>query len=307
MTNQFNEIRGAPISNRLIDRAQEVHRLFAIWRTPIFMVCAIVFAAGLWLSASRIEITLSDVSFGYIALSALVVIPVSMIYGALNFMVMARGAGVSVPFGKSLKISCVAAFAEFLPLPGGAIVRSGALMREGSRAIDAGIHVTINALLWIACSAVVAWVALGLAHPVAIAIGTAGMLGVFGCSFWLATRSGWRVAFAALGMRIIGLGIAGARIFTAFLAIGLSVGLLDIYPFVFAAILGSAASIAPGGLGISEAVAAALATLSTIPPEAAFIGVALNRIIGFVISGIATGVIALLPVRPVTNLETIDG
>lgn len=283
--------------DRLLGLIQAARRGLSAYRVPIFAVCAVLFLAGFWVSVSRLEIGLNDLSLGYIALSALIVIPISMIYGALNFMVMARGAGITIGFAKSLKISCVAAFAEFLPIPGGALVRGGAMMREGSGAVDAGLHVTVNALLWIACSAIAAALVLGLDQPVAVGIGLAGVFGVLACTSWLAIKAGWLIAGAALAMRLVGLVIAGARIFTAFLAISVAVGFFDIYPFVFAAILGSAASLAPGGLGISEIVAASIATLSAVPPEAAFIAVGLNRIIGFAVSGIATGVIALTSPR----------
>jgi hypothetical protein len=284
----------APMVARLFAFAQSARRALGAYRGPIFAICAVLFCAGFWVSAGRLELAFGDLALRYIALSALVFIPVSMIYGALNFMVMARGAGITIPFGKSLKISCVAAFAEFLPIPGGALVRGGAMIREGSGAVDAGLHVTVNALLWISCSAVAACFALGIWQPVALAIGAGGVLGVAACSVWLIGRAGLGIALAALFMRVIGLGIAGARLIAAFLAIGVAIEFFDLYPFVFATILGSAASIAPGGLGISEIVAASIATLSTVPPEAAFLAVGLNRLIGFAVSGIATGIITLI-------------
>lgn len=284
----------APLVQRLLGLAQAARKVLAAWRTPIFAACAVLFAVGLWVSASRLAITFADLDPFYIALSTLVFVPAAITYGALNFMVMARGAGITVPFGKSLRISCVAVFAEYLPIPGGALVRGGAMMREGSGAIEAGMHVTVNALLWIACAALAACFALGVWHPVALAIGLGGAAGVAACTAWLASRAGIGIALAALAMRFVGLVLAGARLFAAFFAIGVAIGMLDLYPFVFATILGSAAAIAPGGLGISEMVAAALATLSTVPPEAAFIAVGLNRVIGFAVSGAATGIITLL-------------
>ena len=284
----------APSSgSRLLSSVRAIRAYVARYRGPLFAICGVLFLVGIAVSASRLNLAISDLALSYIAVSALIVVPASMVYGAINFMIMARGAKVAMPFGKSLKISCVAAFAEFLPIPGGAIVRGGALMREGSGAVDAGLHVTVNAVLWIACAAIAAWFALGVTQPVALAIGLGGVVGVLACSLWLATRAGAGIAIAALALRIVGLGIAGARLAMAFLAIGFTVSLLDLYPFVFATIAGSASAIAPGGLGISEFIAAALATLSTIPPEAAFIAVGLNRFIGLVVSGIATAIVTL--------------
>lgn len=284
----------AALGPRLIALIRAARGALARHRTPLTIIFAALFCAGVAYSAGRLELAVSDLGFVYIAILALIVIPASMLYGAVNFMIMAHGAGVSVPFSRSFKVSCVAAFAEFLPIPGGALVRGGALMREGTSTLDAGAHVTVNALLWIACSAVAASLALGALVPVALALGIGGVAGVIACTAWLVKRAGPGIAVAALAMRVIGLGLAGARIITAFLAITITVGFFEIYPFVFASILGSAASIAPGGLGISETVAAAIATLSTIPPEAAFLAVGLNRFIGFVVSGIATGLFAVL-------------
>ena len=180
-----------------------------------------------------------------------------------------------------------------LSFPGGALVRGAAMMSHGSGAASAAAHVTVNAVLWIACAALAAAFSLGITNPVAMTIGAGGLTGVVGCSWWLATRAGIGVALAALALRMIGLVFAGLRLLAAFMAIGIVTGFIDLYPFVFATILGSAASIAPGGLGISEIVAAGIATLSTIPPEAAFVAVGLNRVIGFAVSGIATGIITL--------------
>ncbi len=261
------------------------------YRIPLLGIAAAIFAVGLAISVSRLELAFSDIAFSYIALSALVFVPVAFLYGAVNFMIMARGAGVKVSFASALRTSCVAQFAEFLPIPGGAMVRGGALMRQGSGAASAAAHVTVNALLWIACAALAGGLSLGIENPIAFAIALAGLAGILACTGWLANLAGITTAFAALAMRVIGLFIAGARLFAAFATIGFAVAWLDLYPFVFATIAGSAAAIAPGGLGISETVAAALATLSTIPSEAAFLAVGLNRLIGFAISWIATGII----------------
>ena len=60
----------------------------------------------------------------------------------------------------------------------------------------------------------------------------------------------------------------------------------------FATIAGSAAAIAPAGLGVSEILSAALAPIVSVGPATAFLAVALNRIIGLsvtALSVLATG------------------
>ncbi|MEM7665730.1 MAG: hypothetical protein AAF250_07710 [Pseudomonadota bacterium] len=291
--------------SRLLGLASAMKQAVRRYRGFIVALAAVLFVVGLAFSIDRLELALSDIDPFYIAISALIIIPVAFLYGALNLTVMARGAGIAIPFAKAFKVSCVAQFAEFLPIPGGALVRGGAMMQHGSGALSATTHVVVNALLWVACAAFAAAFALGWNEPVSVAIGVAGIFGVVTCTAWLAARAGIAIAIVALAMRMAGLVIAGARIFAGFLAIGVAVKYLDLYPFVFAAILGSAAAIAPGGLGISEAVAAAIATLSTVPPEAAFVAVALNRLIGFGVSGVATGIIWMLARRD-ENSERIE-
>lgn len=281
------------VTGRLIASAKRIKALIMICRIPLFLAAMLLFVAGFAISVSRLELAFADLAWGWVTLSALIFVPLSMVYGAVNFMIMARGAGHSVPFARSLKISCVAAFAEFLPIPGGAMVRGGAMMSHGSRAVDAAAHVSVNAVLWISCAAVAASLSLGLFGPVPLAIGSLGLAGIAVCSWWLATRAGLGLAIAALAMRMVGLFFAGARLLAAFLALGIIADFVGIYPFVFATILGSAAAIAPGGLGISETVAAAIATLSAIAPEAAFVAVGFNRVIGLAVSGFATGIITL--------------
>ncbi|MEM6475789.1 MAG: hypothetical protein AAF687_06450 [Pseudomonadota bacterium] len=280
-------------SPRLARLAAQAKGVLKTYRTPLLIIAALVFIGGFALSVSRLELTLADISIGYILLSGVIIVPLAFAYGAFNFMIMARGAGLRVPFTRAFQITCVAQFAEFLPIPGGALVRGGALMQRGTGAVDSAAHVTVNALLWVACAALVGGLSLGLGNPVALAIFLGGSLGIAGCTAWLTRKAGVGIALAALAMRFVGLVFAGARLFAAFAAIGVTLAVLDLYPFVFATILGSAAAIAPGGLGISEVAAAALATLSTIPPEAAFLAVALNRLIGFAASGVAAGILAV--------------
>ncbi|MBV7259479.1 hypothetical protein [Erythrobacter crassostreae] len=283
------------LAGRLVAMLKALQGFASKYRAIIVIVAVAVFVGGLAYSAASLDLRASDLSLPYILLSAGLIIPIAFLYGALNFMVMARGAGQNIAFWPAFKVSCVAQFAEFLPIPGGAIVRGGALVRDGSGAANAAAHVMINALLWVACAALAAGLALGLDGPIALLIACGGLAGVVACTGWLWAKAGLPLAMAALAMRIVGLGIAGLRILAGFLVISVPIAFFDLYPFVFAAILGSAAAIAPGGLGISEAVAAAIATLSTIPPEAAFLAVAINRLIGFAVSGIATAIITFLP------------
>ncbi len=281
------------LTHRALAWTKVVQAIAQANRALLLALAMILFVGGVAWSASRLNLSFSDVQPFYILLSAVVFVPIAFVAGALSFMVMAHGVGTSVSFATAFRIACIAQFAEFLPVPGGAIVRGSALVNRGSKPVEAGTHVIVNAILWIACGALAAGLVLDLAHPVALLMVLGGSAGIVLCTLWLWRKAGLVIALAALALRIAGLGVAGARSLAAFLAIGATIGFVEVYPFAFATILGSAAAIVPGGMGISEMVAAAIALLSTVPPEAAFIAVGLNRLIGFVVSGIATGVISI--------------
>ncbi len=276
--------------------ALQIGRLKAVLaklKWPLFALAMALFIAGMTYSLSQLSFSLNDLQWGPIALLGLILVPITFLYGAANFVLMARGAGASISFASSFKTACIAQFAEFLPLPGGAMVRSGALVAKGSSVLGAASHVTVNAILWVGCAAIAAAVSLGLQSPHGIVIAIGGIVGVVACTLWLSRKAGLRLALAALAMRCVGLIIAGLRLVCAFLAIAVPMTLSQSYPFAFAAILGSASSIAPGGLGIGETIAALIAGLSDVAPTAAFLAVGLNRIVGLFVSGAATGIIIL--------------
>jgi len=56
--------------------------------------------------------------------------------------------------------------------------------------------------------------------------------------------------------------------------------------FTAAGTIGNAATIVPAGLGITEGIASALALLMGVSPAAAFLVVAVNRLIGLCVAGI---------------------
>ncbi len=277
----------------LMLKASQLKASMAKLKWPLFALAMTLFVAGMAYSLSQLSFSLSDLQWGPIAILGLVLVPITFLYGGANFVLMARGAGVQVSFSSSLKTACIAQFAEFLPLPGGAIVRSGALVAKGSSVLGAASHVTVNAVLWVGCAAIAAAISFGLDTPQGIIIAIAGLLTSGFCTIWLGRKAGVPIALAALAMRCAGLIIAGLRLVCAFLAIAVPMTLAQSYPFAFAAILGSASSLAPGGLGIGETIAALIAGFSDVAPTAAFLAVGLNRIVGLFISGAATAIIIL--------------
>ncbi|MEP2737176.1 MAG: hypothetical protein ABJP34_12870 [Erythrobacter sp.] len=256
----------------------------ARFRIPILILAAIAFVIGMIWSISALGLKWSDVALAPIALLALVIAPLSVAYSAVNMQLMGKAIGTKIGFLYGAQISAFAQIAELLPIPGGAIVRTAALMKSGGKTGNSAGLVVAFALLWIACAAAGCGLALLHISPAAYAPLIGGVTLIAGIVLWLGTSFGWAIAISALFLRILGLSIVSLRVIVAFAVIGIAVGAQDALAFAFALILGSAASIVPAGLGIGEGLSALMAGAVEVDPAAAFIAAAIGRLVGLAVN-----------------------
>ncbi|MEM1195617.1 MAG: hypothetical protein AAGH57_05895 [Pseudomonadota bacterium] len=215
-------------------------------------------------------------------------IPASIAYSSVNIMLMGKAVGTPIGFVEGIRVSVFAQVAELLPIPGGAIVRTAALMNRGAGTMRSTGVVLAFALMWVSVAAAGGGLALmgtGIAGQAVLVAGLAGSIGIFA---WLTKVFGWRIALPAFALRVLGIALVSVRTVLAFAAIGLVLGWSDSLAFAFGVILGGAASIVPAGLGIGEGISALLAVPLAVAPEAAFLAVGLARVVGF--AGNMTGV-----------------
>ena len=263
-------------------------------RVAMLVLAFAIFVGGAALSINRLALKPSDIVLAPLALLALGVVPAAIAYSSINIMLMGKAVGAPIGFVEGMRISVLAQVAELLPIPGGAIVRSAALMNRGAGTLRSTGVVLAFALLWISVAAVSGGLALldtGIASQTLLVAGLVGSIGIYA---WLANRFGWRIALPALGLRLLGIALVSVRTVLAFAAIGLALGWSDSLAFVFGIILGSAASIVPAGLGIGEGISALLAAPLAVAPEAAFLAVGLARLVGFVGNMIGVAIFAWL-------------
>ncbi|MEO0689371.1 MAG: hypothetical protein AAFY51_03620 [Pseudomonadota bacterium] len=257
-------------------------------RIPLLILALAVFLGGAAISIEHLGLRPSDIALGPLLLLALCVIPASIAYSSVNMMLMGKAVGAPIGFVEGIKVSVFAQVAELLPIPGGAIVRSAALMNRGAGTLRSTGVVLAFALMWVSVAAVGGGLALmgtGIAGQALLVAGLAGCMGIFA---WLTRMFGLRIAVHALALRILGIALVSVRTVLAFATIGLVLGWSDSFAFAFGIILGGAASIVPAGLGIGEGMSALLAVPLAIAPEAAFLAVGLARVVGF--AGNMTGV-----------------
>lgn len=248
------------------------------WRLPLLALSLIVFCAGAWWSFRSLDISPAQLRLAPLGIVALLMVP-SLLYSGLGLSLLARSAGTTIPVGRATVVGAYASLAELLPIPGGAIVRTGAVMKAGASLQRSSALVVVTAVLWIALAMIGAGLSLLAAAPhLAFPLLILGGVSTLAISVWLWSTAGTAIAVATLLHRLAGIFLVGLRLQFAFAATHANAGFLETLPFVLANILGSASSIAPAGIGISEALAALVATTTALPPETAFLAVGLDRL-----------------------------
>lgn len=297
---------GMPIADKMEHQATQliatlkpfvaaVHAHLQTYRIPLTALAAIVFVGGAVWSFSQLGLSFADLNLGAAAILAALV-PLSLLYGGFGLVLLARMARTSIPLGKAIPFSIYAALAEALPLPGGAIVRTGALVSSGARIVQSSVLVIVTAVLWVALAAAGAGLFLvSVGEQWGLVLAALGSTAVVGICLWLLSRTGLKITFLMLVHRLVGMLLMAIRLKIAFLVLGSNLSLANTLPFAFASIAGSAAAIAPAGLGISESLSALLANVAATTPAAAFLAVALSRIVGLIVTAIAATLVQFDP------------
>lgn len=265
---------------RAAELAEPPRRWLARWRGPILIAAMVLFLAGSVWSFLGLGLSLGELD-----LTALLVllIPMGLVmiaYSAIALCLLARTAGVRLGLVDAMRATAKAQLAEALPIPGGAIVRTATLVGAGASTKTSAALVISTAVLWIALAAMAAGIILLPLHASWLLIAGGG--GVVALSLaHLIRLGGITNALVTLIHRTLGLGLAAVRLWLSFAAVKAAIPLLDTFPYVFAAVAGSASSLAPGGLGVSEALGAMMAQAIYASPTAAFLALAVNRVTQF--------------------------
>jgi uncharacterized membrane protein YbhN (UPF0104 family) len=262
--------------------AEAPRRFVTRWQRPIVAAALVLFLAGtvwsflsLGLEPAELNLTMLAVLIGPMG-------AVMLGFSALSLILLARTANVRIGFVDATRASARAQLAEALPLPGGALVRGAALVSAGCPPAKSAALVIGTALLWIALAAIAAGAILIASAPLAGWALLGGGILVSGTALHQIARLGGIANMAlTLLLRTAGLGLAALRLWLSFAVVGAALPLIETFPYVLAAIAGSASSLVPGGLGVSEALGALMASAVHSAPQAAFLAVAVNRVTQF--------------------------
>jgi hypothetical protein len=233
------------------------------------------------------------------AVVLVVLAPLTTALNGAEYACTARLVGVRVGPAEGVRVAVLGSAANLLPLPGAVLVRTEALRRRGTGLAGAAKASTVAAVVWAGAAAAVAG-ALQVADGRA-ALGAAGLGGgalLVGAGMVAAARvqrsgpgTDGRARAALLATETATVAVGALRL--ALVAAELP-GDLDVAGAAVlnvASVAAAAAGVLPGGLGLREAVAAALAPLVDAPAAAGAVAATLDRLLG--LPTVALGAVVL--------------
>ena len=251
-------------------------------RTAIYAGAITALGVGLYFAVRNLPADLSLEHWRYIWLNLAVGAPLGIFLNVAETELSARLLGASFGWRQALRISVLSSAANVLPFPGGPLVRTAALNSLGLSLARSGGVVAAVAAQWFGMIFLYAGAWLwALAHGwiggpflvvgLAVFVGSVAWMRRLDCSFR---------QIAIIGaVKMLASALSVASIWWTFAALGLFLSFGEASVFTVVGVTGAAVSIVPAGLGVNEAMAAAIATVIAVPPAMAFIVATVNRII----------------------------
>ena len=241
-----------------------------------------IFAGGLYLAVRDYPVSFADLRLKPFLLSLVLGVPAIIALLTADFILQARFSGAKISFLRALEVVVVGNAANMLPIPGGAAIRvaavktHGGTLRRGAYSVPIffGQQLGIGFLyaggwLFAGFDTVSGGVLLGLG--LVIATICSAML------YLLAAKPSMMLLGASLLTKILLVSIAAVVALWSLEAIGVPVHYPQAAIFVVAGMIGTLIWVVPGGLGVQEAVSAALAPLVGLSPAEGFLAATAQR------------------------------
>lgn len=241
----------------------------------------------------RSGLTFADLEWWPITGLAFVAAPLSLTLKAAEFGLAARIAGQRPSSRAALEISVVSSAANLLPLPGSLLVTVQALASDGAgygRAVGAS---SVPAIAWLGITGIVGGAAIAAAGPIGlgVVVGVAGIAALVGALVLFRTVAPAigrpRLATAIILVEAAWLAVSGLRFTLAAAALGVDLDLSQALALSVAGALTVAIGFVPGGLGVREALIAALAPLIGLDVETGILLGAIDRVVWLGFLGLA--------------------
>ncbi|MBO80372.1 hypothetical protein AAG607_07785 [Citromicrobium bathyomarinum] len=272
------------VAARLVPAVRATRGFFARRRKLAMAIASILFVGGLAWAVDSAGIALARIE-GQWLVAALALGFVGVILNGFELSRCAGALGKKVPAPEAINLSSVGILSNLLPIPASALVRGGALMATGATLAQSGRILLYVGLLRVSVAGAITGLAL-ISGPFGWPV-VAGSCLASAILFALIAQVGGIIsALRLLGLRIAMLAGIAMQLWFCFHALGTDAGLSDAALQSIAPVVGSAVGIVPGGLGVSEAIGAALALLVNGSSAMAFAALALNRLVGYACAGL---------------------
>lgn len=223
-----------------------------------------------------------------------IVVPFRLTANAVRYTILARFVERPMELKRAFSIVIAGNAANFLPLPGGLLVRAAGLTHQG-QGYSQGLAVNVaGSLVWIGVASGFASVgAFYLSLPLVGGILAGGgalalLMGVAQLGYWKPKPA---LIFSLIGANLIFCVLATLRFLFALMAIGAGVELARAVLLSVSGPLGVITALAPGALGVSEAIATVLGVASGLGAAETFGAAATIRIVSLLVLGCVSLVI----------------
>lgn len=262
------------------------------------LVSLAVFAVVTFVALARFEPGPGGLSIAS-AVAVVATAPIPLLLSGLEFSITGSMLGLRVDRREALRIAVLGYGLNYLPLPGGTMLRISALTddtRAHSLAKSTGATLVVGGF-WLSAAlllAAVAALSLGVLAVGWVLLGSSVVAGVVATATFNRIRNTAhpnRLLVTLLAVEISFVAVAAARTYLALAALGVSESGWEAAGMVAAAsAVSTAMGLFPAGLGIREVLAGALAGAAGIEPASGVLVTGLLRIAG----ASAAGLIALI-------------
>jgi uncharacterized membrane protein YbhN (UPF0104 family) len=268
------------------DALQAVESL-RIWtfkyRQILFCLAATTFAVGVAWAVIALKIDPQELNYQTLC-AVLSLSLMSILFNVTELQLCAQAIGSRLSFRSAAIFSTTATVANILPVPASVLLRGAALRSVGAEWSQAGGILLAASLMWLTMAVAISGYAITSGKS-ALAIVLTSSLGTALIVAWICQLSNLKIALAFMLVRVAMLGLLVLRLWFCFATLNVAVELSDVGAFALSGIIGNAFVIFPAGMGISEVLGALMAGFVQQSPEAAFLVLAINRIVGLGFSG----------------------
>ncbi len=255
------------------------------YRRPLLAIATVALIVAMAWAWNRAGLTVDDLSWKPLVALALIAAPASLLLKAAEFIVAARIAGQQPGPRLAMETAVVSSAANLLPLPGSLLVTVKALADGGAGYGGAVAASAVPGIAWLGITGVVGGSALVIEGAAAVGLivligGLVAFVGT-GAVFHSTGPSNGRPALvlAILLVETGWLAVSGLRFTLAAAVIGVDLTLPQALALSVAGAITVAIGFFPGGLGVREALIAALSPLIGLDLETGVLLGAVDRVV----------------------------